>query len=162
MLFKYIFINRIQPFEAANISAAFFLCRPMRMHNCCHTFQNKFQDDISCTLAMYSYIQDSLYEKKKKKNCACKYIKGCLQKMKVGVLQNKVGYLISYNSTHIYFFLGGGHKVNFPFPVFRVQNCLQLQMLQLVVLQQQINHILIRPPQWPVASPSPLNSSLNH
>ena len=34
----YIFINRIQPFEAANISAAFFLCRPMRKHNRCHTF----------------------------------------------------------------------------------------------------------------------------
>ena len=60
MLFGYIFINRIQPFEAANISAAFFLCRPMRKHNRCHTFQNKFQDDISCTLAMYSYIWDSL------------------------------------------------------------------------------------------------------
>ena len=57
----HIFINRIQPFEAANISAAFFLCRPMRKHNLCHTFQNKFQDDISCTLAMYSYIWDSLY-----------------------------------------------------------------------------------------------------
>ena len=55
-----IFINRIQPFEAANISAAFFLCRPMRKHNRCHKFQNKFQDDISCTLAMYSYIWDSL------------------------------------------------------------------------------------------------------
>ena len=63
MLFGYIFINRIQPFEAANISAAFFLCRPVRKHNCCHTFQNKFQDDISCTLAMYSYIWDSLYSR---------------------------------------------------------------------------------------------------
>ena len=61
MLFGYIFINRIQPFEAVNISAAFFLCRPKRKHNRCHTFQNKFQDDISCTLAMYSYIWDSLY-----------------------------------------------------------------------------------------------------
>ena len=61
MLFGYIFINRIQPFEAANISAAFFLCRPMRKHNRCHTFQNKIQDDISCTLAMYSYIWVSLY-----------------------------------------------------------------------------------------------------
>ena len=27
MIFGYIFSNRIQPFEAANISAAFFLCR---------------------------------------------------------------------------------------------------------------------------------------
>ena len=61
MLLGYIFINRIQPFQAANISAAFFLCRPMRKHNRCHTFQNKFQDDISCTLAMYSFIWDSLY-----------------------------------------------------------------------------------------------------
>ena len=52
MLFGYIFINHIQPFEAANISAAFFLCRPMRKHNHCHTFQNKFQDDISCTLVV--------------------------------------------------------------------------------------------------------------
>ena len=60
MLFGYIFINRIQPFEAANISAAFFFCRPMRKH----TFQNKFQDDISCTIAMYSYIWDSLYNNK--------------------------------------------------------------------------------------------------
>ena len=62
MIFGYIFINRIQPFEAVNISAAFFLCRPMRKHNHCHTFQNKFQDDISCALAMYSYIWDSLYK----------------------------------------------------------------------------------------------------
>ena len=61
MIFGYIFINRIQPFEAANILAAFFLCRPMRKHNRCHKCQNKFQDDISCTLAMYSYIWDSLY-----------------------------------------------------------------------------------------------------
>ena len=60
MLFGYIFIIRIQPFEAANISAAFFLCRPMIKHNRCHTFQNKFQDDISCNLAMFSYIWDSL------------------------------------------------------------------------------------------------------
>ena len=70
MLFGYIFINRIQPFEAANISAAFFLCRPLRKHNRCHTFKNKFQDDISCTLAMYSYIWDSLY-----KTGFCKKIK---------------------------------------------------------------------------------------
>ena len=61
MIFGYIFINRIQPFEAAKISAAFFLCRPMRKHNRCHTFQNKFQDDIWCTLVMYSYIWDLLY-----------------------------------------------------------------------------------------------------
>ena len=61
MIFWYIFINRIQPFEAANISAAFFLCRPMRKNNRCHTFQNKFQDDFSCSLDMYSYIWDSLY-----------------------------------------------------------------------------------------------------
>ena len=52
----HIFINRIQPFEAANISAAFFLCRPMRKNNRCHTFH-----DISCALAMYSYIRDLLY-----------------------------------------------------------------------------------------------------
>ena len=38
MLYGYIFINRIQPFEAANIQAAFFLCRPMRKHNRCQTF----------------------------------------------------------------------------------------------------------------------------
>ena len=71
MIFEYIFINRIQPFEAANISAVFFLCRPMRMHNCCYTFQNKFQDDISCTRAMYSYIWDSLYNIKNYWNLFC-------------------------------------------------------------------------------------------
>ena len=56
-----IFINRLQPFEAVNISAAFFVCRPMRKHNHCHTFPNNFEDDIACTLAMYSYIWDSMY-----------------------------------------------------------------------------------------------------
>ena len=54
MIFGYIFRNRIQPFEAANISAVFFLCRPIRKNNGCHTFWNKFQDDISCAFAMYS------------------------------------------------------------------------------------------------------------
>ena len=39
MIFGYIFINRIQPFEAANIYAAFFLCRPMKKHNRCHTLK---------------------------------------------------------------------------------------------------------------------------
>ena len=29
MIFGYVFINHIQPFEAANISAALFLCRPI-------------------------------------------------------------------------------------------------------------------------------------
>ena len=62
MISLYIFINRIQPFEAAKISAAFFLCRPMRKNNRCHTFKNKIQDDISCALAMYSFIWDSLYK----------------------------------------------------------------------------------------------------
>ena len=52
MIFKYIFIDRIQPYEAANILAAFFLYRPMMKHK----FLNKFQDDISCALAMYSYM----------------------------------------------------------------------------------------------------------
>ena len=56
MIFGYIFINGIQPFEAANISAAFFLCRPITKHYRCHKCLNKFQDDISCALAMYSYI----------------------------------------------------------------------------------------------------------
>ena len=31
-----IFINRIQPFEAANISATFFMCRTMMKHNSFH------------------------------------------------------------------------------------------------------------------------------
>ena len=53
MLFGYIFINRIQPLQAANITAAFFLCRPMMKHNCCHKFLNKFQDDIVCALFLY-------------------------------------------------------------------------------------------------------------
>ena len=38
MIFGYILINRIQPFEAANISAAFILCRPKRKHNRSHTY----------------------------------------------------------------------------------------------------------------------------
>ena len=54
MIIGNIFINRIQPFEAANISAAFLLCSPIMKHNSCRKFLNKFQDDISCTLAMYS------------------------------------------------------------------------------------------------------------
>ena len=41
--------------------SSFFLCRPMRKNNRCHTFWNKFQDDISCALAMYSFIRDLLY-----------------------------------------------------------------------------------------------------
>ena len=62
-IFGYIFTNRIQTFKAANyISAAFFLCRPMMKHYNCHTFLNKFQDDISCALAMYSYMWDWLYK----------------------------------------------------------------------------------------------------
>ena len=61
MLFGYIFINHIQPFEAANISAAFFLCRPMRKQNRCHTFKIIFEDDILCALAIYSFIWDSLF-----------------------------------------------------------------------------------------------------
>ena len=60
-MFGYIFTKRIQPFEAANISAAFFLGRPTRKHSSCHTFFNKFQDDILCALAMYSYMWDWLY-----------------------------------------------------------------------------------------------------
>ena len=60
MISLYIFINRIQPFEAAKISAAFFLCRLMRKNNRCHTFKNKTQDDISFALAMYSYISERL------------------------------------------------------------------------------------------------------
>ena len=32
MIFGYIFTKRIQPFKAANISAAFFLCRPTFIH----------------------------------------------------------------------------------------------------------------------------------
>ena len=51
MIFGYIFSNRIQPFEAANISAAFFLCMK---HYSCHKFLNKFQDDISFHF-IYSY-----------------------------------------------------------------------------------------------------------
>ena len=50
MLFGYIFINRIQPFEAANISAAFFLCRPMRKHNLCHTFKISFKTTFHALL----------------------------------------------------------------------------------------------------------------
>ena len=40
MIFGNIFIKHVQPFEAANNSAAFFLCRPMMKHTC-HTFFNK-------------------------------------------------------------------------------------------------------------------------
>jgi len=36
MIFGYVFINHIQPIEAANISAALFLCRPTMKHNRCH------------------------------------------------------------------------------------------------------------------------------
>ena len=63
MLFGYIFINRIQPFEAANISAAFFLCRPLMNHNSCHRFLNKFQNEISCAPAMYSDMWDYYFQK---------------------------------------------------------------------------------------------------
>jgi len=52
----YIFISRNQPFKAENISAAFFICRQMMKHNSCHKFSNKFQDDISYALAIYSYM----------------------------------------------------------------------------------------------------------
>ena len=51
MIFGYIFTNRIQPFEAPTISAAFFFS-----FYSCHTFLNTFQVDISCALAKYSYI----------------------------------------------------------------------------------------------------------
>ena len=57
---KQVFLNRIQPFEAANISAAFFLCRPMIKNISCHKLLNRFQDDISCALAMYSYVRLAL------------------------------------------------------------------------------------------------------
>ena len=63
MIFEYIFINRIQPFEAANIQAAFFLCRPMRSITTVIHFKINFEDDILCDLAMYSFIWDSLYTK---------------------------------------------------------------------------------------------------
>ena len=56
MLFGYIFTNRIQPFEVVNTSAAFSLSRPMMKNYNCYEFLNKFQDDISCALAMYSYM----------------------------------------------------------------------------------------------------------
>ena len=52
MIFGYIFKNCTQPFEAANISPDFILCRPWIKHNRCP----KFLDDISCALAMYSYM----------------------------------------------------------------------------------------------------------
>ena len=55
MIFGYIFSNRIQPFEAANISAAFFLCMK---HYSCHKFLNKFQDDISFHFISYILISE--------------------------------------------------------------------------------------------------------
>ena len=55
MIFGYIFINRIQPFEAANTLKA-FLCRPNIQHYSRHEFLNKFQDDILCALAIYLYM----------------------------------------------------------------------------------------------------------
>ena len=55
-MFGYILTNRMQSFEAANTSAAFFLCIPMMKHYSCHKSLNKFQDDILCALAMYSYM----------------------------------------------------------------------------------------------------------
>ena len=58
MIFRSIFINRIQHFEAAIISAAFFLCRQMTKHI---NFWENVQDDILCALAMYSYMWDWLY-----------------------------------------------------------------------------------------------------
>ena len=42
MKFGYIFINRIQPFKAANISTAFFLCKRMMKHYNCLKFFNTF------------------------------------------------------------------------------------------------------------------------
>ena len=50
VLFKYIFINRIQLIEAANISAAFFLCRPMMKHNSCHNFLINFKTTFHALL----------------------------------------------------------------------------------------------------------------
>ena len=48
-----IFINLIQPFEAANIIAAFFMqTNDVAKHS--HKFSNIFQDDISYALALYS------------------------------------------------------------------------------------------------------------
>ena len=46
MIFGYILTNRIQLFKAANIPAAFFLCRPIMKLCSCHEFLDKFQDDI--------------------------------------------------------------------------------------------------------------------
>ena len=51
MIFGYNVIFHIEPFEVANILAAFFLCRPRKKHYSCHTFFNSFQDDISCAFA---------------------------------------------------------------------------------------------------------------
>ena len=55
-IFGYIIINRIQHFEGADISGAFFLCRPMMKQNICKIFFDKFQDEFSCALAKYSYM----------------------------------------------------------------------------------------------------------
>ena len=55
IIFGYIFTNPIQPYQAANISEAFFLCRPMMKHYSCHKFLNKFQDDILSAFAINSY-----------------------------------------------------------------------------------------------------------
>ena len=51
MIFGYNVIFHIEPFEVANILAAFFLCRPRKKHYSCHKFFNSFQDDISCAFA---------------------------------------------------------------------------------------------------------------
>ena len=54
----YIFLDRIQPFTAANIWSAFF--RTMIKYNSCLKLFNEFQDDISWALAMFPYIWDWL------------------------------------------------------------------------------------------------------
>ena len=43
-------MNRIQPFEAANFSAAFFLFRPMRKNNRCHIFFKKLKTTFHALL----------------------------------------------------------------------------------------------------------------
>ena len=58
MIFGYNVIHHIEPFEVGNILAAFFLCRPRKKQYSCHKFLNTFQDDISCALAMYTYIYE--------------------------------------------------------------------------------------------------------
>ena len=57
-IFGYISINCIQPFEAANIWAAFFMRRTTIKHNSCHKLLNEFQDDISGVFDMYPSMWD--------------------------------------------------------------------------------------------------------